>query len=68
VSILYVYVCRHKYVFCFAFTCLHVFVLFGLDSLGVNMHTRARVQVDGIHTDKDDVEERKYEKGRCMQK
>ena len=23
--IVYVYVCRHKYIFCFAFICVHVF-------------------------------------------
>jgi len=73
VYILYECVCRHKYVFCFAFTCLHVFCFFWLNSLGVDMHTWARVQVDGIDEDgidpvKDDVEERTYGKGRCIQK
>jgi len=47
--------------------------MFVLNSLGVHMHTQARVQVDGIDTDgidpdKDDVEERTYRKGRCVQK
>ena len=44
--ILYEYVLRHKYVFCFAFTCLNLSFFF--NSLGVNIHTWARVQVDGI--------------------
>ena len=39
----YVCVCRHKYIFCFAFTCLRVWFLFGLNSVGVNIHTWARV-------------------------
>jgi len=67
-SIVYVYVCRHKYIFCFAFSCLQVFFIFGLDSLCLHLHTRARVQVDGIDTEKNDVEERTYGKGRCIQK
>ena len=64
-----VYVYRHRYIFCFAFTCLHVFVVvFGLNRLGVNMHTWAFVKVERIDTDKDDVEERAYGKGMCIQR
>jgi len=37
--IVYVYVFRCIYVFCCAFTCLHVFFIFGLNRLGVSMHT-----------------------------
>jgi len=48
--ILYGLVCRHKYVLCFAFTCSHVFCLFGLNSLGVHMQRWARVHLDGIDT------------------
>ena len=66
--IAYVYVCRHIYIFCFAFTCLHAFFVIGLNRLGVNMHTWARAQVDRIDTDIDDVEEHTYGKGRCIQK
>jgi len=63
--ILYEYVCSYECVFCFAFTCLNIFCLFGLNNLGVHMHTWARVQVDGkdmdgIDPDKDNVEERTY--------
>jgi len=54
-------------IFGFASTCLHVFFVFGLNRLGVNMHTWARVQVDGIDTDKDYVEERTHGKWRCIQ-
>jgi len=48
-------------------------IFFWLNSLGVNMHTWARVEVDGtdkygIDPDKDDVAEIKYGKGRCIQK
>ena len=32
-------VCRHKYTFCFATTCSHVFFLFSLKSLGENIRT-----------------------------
>ena len=38
-----------NFYFCFAFICLQVFFLFGLNSLGVDIHTWARV----IDTDKD---------------
>jgi len=54
--IVYVYAFRHKYIFCFAFICLHVCFLFGLSSLGVNIHTWARLDMDGIDTNKDVVE------------
>jgi len=48
-------------------------IFFGLNSLSVNMHTWARVQVDGvdkdgIYPDKDDVEEITCGKGKCIQK
>jgi len=38
--ILYEYLCMHKYVFCFALTCVYVYsILSGLTSLRVNMST-----------------------------
>jgi len=56
--IVYVHAFRHRNVFCFAFICLHIFLLLGLNSLGVtvNIHTWARVRVDAIDTNKDVVE------------
>jgi len=35
----FVNVCSHKDLFCFAFICLHVFLLCELSSLGVDIHT-----------------------------
>jgi hypothetical protein len=37
--IVYAYVCRHNYIFYFAFICLHVFFLCGLHSRGINIFT-----------------------------
>ena len=62
--IVYVYVFSHEYIFWFAFICLHVFFLSGFNSLGVNIHTRALVWVDGTDTDKDVVADGR---GRCTQ-
>jgi len=57
-------VCRHKYIFYFAFICLHVFLLCVFNSLGLSIFTWARFQVIGIDTDKDMIEERTYGRGR----
>ena len=62
-----VYICGHEYMLCFAFSCSYVIFLFVFKGLGVKMHTFQRVQMFGIYTDKDDVEQRTYGKGMCIQ-
>jgi len=49
-----------------SFVCMHYFLCV-LTSPGVNIHTRTRVYVDGIDTDKDVFEERTNERGKCTQ-
>jgi len=53
---------------CRAPDCIDVLLLYLDWTVLVYMHTWACVQVDGIDTDKNDVEERTYGKGKCIQK